>query len=60
MLAQTLSMLRNRAALPGKQFSPFFITGTQTGRPEYLSARDYCIVERYDAERNSVHSYGGG
>lgn len=34
------------------------ITGTQTGGTAALGLRHFCVVERYDAARNLVHSHG--
>jgi len=37
----------------------FLITGTQTSGRQAISLEDFAVVERYDARRNHVKSYGG-
>lgn len=36
----------------------FLITGTQTGGRACMSLDDFCVVSRYDVERNRVESFG--
>jgi len=36
----------------------FLVTGTQTGGRRAVSLADFCVVERYDAVRNRVKSFG--
>lgn len=36
----------------------FLISGTQTGRPESLTRKDYCIIEHADLEANEITSRG--
>ena len=36
----------------------FLVTGTQTGGRPRVTLEDFCLVERYDLERNRVRSLG--
>jgi ribulose-5-phosphate 4-epimerase/fuculose-1-phosphate aldolase len=36
----------------------FLVTGTRTGSLPRLTLEHYCVVERYDLERNEVRSFG--
>jgi L-ribulose-5-phosphate 4-epimerase len=37
----------------------FLVTGTQTGGARCLTLDDYCVIQSYDYQRNTVQSYGG-
>ena len=44
---------------PGRRGArPFIVSGTQTGGLKCLTLQHYCLVERYNAERNQVQSQG--
>ena len=42
----------------GRGARRFLVTGTQTGGRRAVSLADFCVVERYDAVRNRVKSFG--